>query len=267
MNGKENAEALKVLVDNIDFFVAPFTDPEKFQQWGQKYADNNEFISLSGDINRALKDSRDFNNYRHALIGNQDKPAEKYTGLLYGESNKIKQIISWNHELRGALIKHANDACIKSWYNDSFVDEYRQRNHEINKYKRACSGYINHLNSVIAKINDPDNFSSKLADKKLMIIGEAKNILDHASNENYDDSINSFMEALKSNKITLAERRDTGFITFVKALGLLGASIFTLGIATFATYHRLFGKYATHANRLVLECESTHANKLSAVGG
>ena len=67
-----------------------------------------------------------------------------------------------------------------------------------------------------------------------------------------DERINEFKDILLAGKDKLATRRDHPLVTFAKALGVLGATVFGIFPGYFA-YQHFFGKKATEGHKLLNE--------------
>jgi hypothetical protein len=72
-----------------------------------------------------------------------------------------------------------------------------------------------------------------------------------------------FKTCLEKHKAILTTRRDNGFETLIKGLGLAAATIFGLGFAGRFAYTHLFGSKATHGNKYINEINQISLDKMA----
>jgi hypothetical protein len=89
--------------------------------------------------------------------------------------------------------------------------------------------------------------------KKRNVICEATSKLQKSGNVTKDELEKNFFKHLKDNKSILTKRRDSGFDTFVKGLGVAVATIFGVGVGGYFAYKHLFGSKATEGGKLINE--------------
>lgn len=114
------------------------------------------------------------------------------------------------------------------------------------KYINACSQYIVHLTDALHK-----NPNDGLAKQKREIVLNALHTLLTINTPTSEQRISNFKQVLIADKDTLCLRRDHLLLTFIKAIGVLGASIFGFGVGGFIAYKKLFGKQATDGGKLL----------------
>jgi hypothetical protein len=89
--------------------------------------------------------------------------------------------------------------------------------------------------------------------KKHTSMKQAEKILrnEDGSNQTKAQIVDSYHLHLKNNKAILTKRRDSGFNTFVKGLGVFAATILGVGVGGILAYQHLFGSKATHGNKFI----------------
>lgn len=115
---------------------------------------------------------------------------------------------------------------------------------------------------ALKKQTQTTTLSTKVTDglKKLKAIHDAKKCL-LTNDVSYEDKMNNFITELKKNREILNKRRDSAFLTFVKALGVATATLAGLvagPVTGYLAYQRLFGKDKSHGSRFVNEMIHQH---------
>ena len=117
------------------------------------------------------------------------------------------------------------DSTAKKLANEMTYPDYTYINHII-----TCDIYLEHLQSSLPSLFDPDETYTKLTKKKINVVEHARTILENEPESK--ETMQAFRNTLKKNKNTLETRRDTWLTFFLKCIGLL----FSGGLA----YHSLF---------------------------
>lgn len=163
------------------------------------------------------------------------------------------------HEVIDDEIAHLNNHAL-----EDLADELGMKNISNKKLisKELCKKIINptiisqEKDKLLNLIRGKSNLQDALA--KYEVIKQAQAGLEKKDESN-DVKINNFEEHLRNSQRLLTQRRDSGFMTFLKGLGVASASIFGLGVGGFLAYQHLFGSKATEGHRYLKETAKIQA--------
>jgi len=106
---------------------------------------------------------------------------------------------------------------------------------EIKRNYLACENYLKYLDE------NPKNIPAKLLKEVRDVVVSLKNIVDPNNSKSDHQKKREFEGCLQENKEKLfSQSKDSGFIVFVKALGVAAAAVLGLGVGGVYAYQRLF---------------------------
>jgi hypothetical protein len=257
-NNKKINQALQFIQTNLAFFAAPLLESQAFNAWGGK---TPALWALAGDLRFELYGDT-YLAFCDALLGKALDSNDRKNALFAGQTKRMSDFLETHPSLTDTFVRHLNNPVIDLW-NKSDIPEFAAVKKTLDDYRcalmipqidAACSEYAEYLSKQIPASPSPQvNVNIELAKEKLLLVKYAQQQL--TGNNSDREKVELCIAVLKKNRDLLATRRDSGFMTFVKALGVIAASIFTVGIASYPTYQRLFGKQATRGKVLMSECE------------
>ena len=151
-------DVISFLYINVDFFAAPFTQPDKYQKW----AGNNRraITPLSNALKEALSGDTAYGTClsEYRLVLTKEK-----AGLIHGKDTELLRFLrsAEADSLVVAVKKHMNDPIIARWYENQATPEERERRTLrialekntgtlVNNYN-ATVGYQTHLEEELKK--------------------------------------------------------------------------------------------------------------------
>jgi hypothetical protein len=252
-------QALQFLNANLEFFAAPVVDGEAFSSWANPLP---AMHVLSFDLRTVLK-KIEFIAFFDALVGKAlDKDDAKHA-MITGNDKRMRNLLTKRPEIVAVLVSHMNNPVIEQWYQTEATStqlalrQFRQ----VKSYYYACAVYEKYLNKQIAcaGANAENMPVIEAAKAKLIVIQNGMNMLTSKDNLNTQLKVSAFFSYLELHRALLTTRRDSGLLTFVKALGVIASSIFGLGVGGYYAYQRLFGVNATRSGQLINQCHDTRA--------
>ena len=159
----------------------------------------------------------------------------------------LSKALEVSTEQQQAFVKPLHDVVgyVAERMPNTFLDLGNESSPDEIRYITACSHYIDRLTKAYRK------HPTVLIDEKRQIVSNALLALLTPHDEKSEHRINNFRQILIAGRDTLSIRRDHLFITFMKALGVIGATIFSLGIGSYSAYQVFFGQSATEGKKLL----------------
>ncbi|VVC75243.1 hypothetical protein AQUSIP_05310 [Aquicella siphonis] len=200
---------------------------------------------------------------------NQDIESGEFWRILDYQAASVRYHQYLQNEIAQEVNKISNEETLSALYKTLFnktVDVKILQHSQIAQMKRGITAALirqygaRHANEADAKVEQVigDNIKLSLALKKHRVMHRAVTILRKPA-QSRTDVLKKFHQHITANRDLLATRRDTGFVTFVKGLGVAAATIFGVVIGGYFAYQGLFGANATNGKMYMNEIKAISA--------
>jgi hypothetical protein len=207
----------------------------------------------------SIKKFLDRSGENNIVLGWQNQLTQRNNSFAIGGgfSDQLSKMAPGRKITKNQFIQEALKTIAEDYPGANQIDASERK--LLNQYKDATQNHLKHLRSdsklalFIPKKIRGEAKPSPLATQKIEVV--TKLLATLKSDQNPAEKIQDFHNLLAANKKVFATRRDNAFTTFMKALGVVAASILLLGVGATTAYDRTFGKKATHGQAFVSDIE------------